>query len=156
MIIKPEIVIFGKIVNQKRDVGFFSNTSIGYTYSNKLMSSQRLPTRTKELMDIVINLFSTNYNVILINRYEDGNNTIGKHSDDEKNLDSKAGVVIISVGAVRNFRIRPKKGSDYTDYHTKNEHCYVMCGDFQKEFTHEIPAEKNKRHTLFFHFSLSH
>lgn len=149
MIIKPEIIMFGKKVHQQRDVGFFSDTSEGYTYSNKLMPSQKVPNKTKELMNIVNRLFAANYNGILINRYQDGNNSIGKHSDDEKNLDSNAGVVMISIGAVRKFRIRSKRENGYYDFDTKNEHCYVMCGDFQKEFTHEIPIEKKIKETRY-------
>ena len=37
LIIRPTIKIFGKIVYQNRNVAFFSNESIGYKYSNKLI-----------------------------------------------------------------------------------------------------------------------
>ena len=35
---------------------------------------------------IVNNLFKVNFNGILVNRYADGKDYIGSHSDDEKNL----------------------------------------------------------------------
>ena len=35
----PEIIVYGKICFQHRNVGFFSNVSKGYTYSNKFMKS---------------------------------------------------------------------------------------------------------------------
>lgn len=42
LLIRPEIFIFNKKCYQKRNVGFFSDTSEGYKYSNKLMISQKL------------------------------------------------------------------------------------------------------------------
>lgn len=35
---RPEIIIFGKKCKQQRNVGFFSDESIGYKYSKKMMA----------------------------------------------------------------------------------------------------------------------
>jgi hypothetical protein len=40
--IKPEIMVFGKKRNQQRNVGFFSDESIGYEYSKKIIKSKTL------------------------------------------------------------------------------------------------------------------
>ena len=91
---------------------------------------------------------STDFNGILVNRYEDGTETIGAHSDDEKGLGKGGSVVGISLGAVRNMRFRGKKtpldidGKKYLDMPMPHGCLFVMDGDFQKEFTHEIPAQK--------------
>ena len=96
----------------------------------------------QKIMDIVNNLFNVNFNGILINRYKDGKYTIGRHSDEEKHL-SSIGVLAISYGAVRKFRIKDKKTKKIViDVPTKSLHAIHMAGNFQKEFTHEIPAEK--------------
>ena len=81
-------------------------------------------------------------NGILINRYNDGNNCIGAHSDDESNLDN-IGVMSLSYGAIRNFRIRNKQTKEIImDVPTFPDKIIHMAGDFQKEFTHEIPIQK--------------
>ena len=59
-------------------------------------------------MEKINDRFGTKYNGILVNKYIDGTNYIGAHSDDEKNLD-KGGVIAISHGVVRKYRIRDKK-----------------------------------------------
>ena len=64
------------------------------------------------LLNLVNELFGSGFNAILINRYKDGEDKIGAHSDDEKYLDTNAGVVSISYQkkeASRKFRIREKK-----------------------------------------------
>jgi hypothetical protein len=48
---KPEIMVYGKTCHQQRDVGFFSNESIGYQYSGKLVKSKEM---TPCLMDKTI------------------------------------------------------------------------------------------------------
>ena len=82
------------------------------------------------------------FNGILINRYKDGNNYIGPHSDNEKNLDEQ-GVIAISVGAIRKFRIRDKQTKKIIiDIPTNSYELMHMGGKFQEEFVHEIPIQK--------------
>ena len=145
LIEKPEIRVYGKICHQNRNIGFFSDVSIGYKYSGQLAPSQPLTPALKSLIEHINQATQSNFNGILINEYLDGTNSIGAHSDDESGL-GKNGVVGISVGATRKFRIRHKKSKQIYD---KQNEIFMesgdvihMKGDFQKEFTHEIPIEK--------------
>lgn len=170
LIERPPIFIFGKECRQNRDVGFFSNESIGYRYSGQLMKSQTLTPQLESLLKIVNRNNQNNerkYNGILINRYNNGNDIIGAHSDDEKSL-APNGVIAISLGATRKFRIRSKDANlsykilqtEYTpdlkesepkvstkknelllDLPMSDKMVVWMYGDFQKELTHEIPKE---------------
>ena len=142
--IRPPIKIFDKIVNQKRDVGFFSDNSIGYYYSNQLAKSKPMSMNLDLLVILINEKFNSRFNGILINRYSDGSEYIGAHSDDEKNLDS-SGVIAISYGGERIFRIRNKKTKEIVmDIPINDLDVIHMCGDFQKEFTHEIPPTKKE------------
>jgi alkylated DNA repair dioxygenase AlkB len=142
LLVKPPIQLYGKTVYQQRSIGFFSNESIGYYYSGQLAKSKPLQPNIKHLMDIINTRFNTQYNGILVNKYDDGNNYISDHSDDETNLD-KEGVIAISYGAVRKFRIRDKLTKKIImDIPTTSNSIIHMGGDFQKEFTHGIPVEK--------------
>ena len=138
----PPIFIFGKKCFQKRSIGFFSDESKGYFYSNQLCKSQKLSKSFKELLDKINTIFNLKFNGILVNFYRNGEKYIGKHSDDETNLTNE-GVIAISVGAERKFRIRDKKTKKIVlDIPTKNYEIIQMKGNFQKEFTHEIPIQK--------------
>lgn len=138
----PPVIIYGKVCNQRRCVGFFSNESEGYYYSNQLAKSMPLTPNLEMLMARVNELFSTSFNGILINKYKTGNDYISAHSDDERNLDEH-GVVAISYGATRKFRIRNKNTKKLVrDIEMKPYTIIQMGGEFQKEFTHEIPIEK--------------
>lgn len=141
--INPEIRIFGKECHQHRSIGFYSDTSKGYNYSTTITPSKKMHPCLRELLIYINDKFDFNYNGILINKYSGGEDYIGKHSDDVRGLDSKVGVIAVSYGAVRKFRIRNKlTGNIEIDVPTDPTKIIQMAGDFQKEFTHEIPVEK--------------
>lgn len=139
----PQIIVYDKVCYQHRSIGFYSDTSKGYNYSSTLRPSKKMHPCLLELISYINTKFNYDYNGILINKYTDGNDYIGKHSDNERCLDAKIGVVAISYGAVRKFRIRNKiTGKIEIDVPTDPGKIIQMAGDFQKEFTHEIPIEK--------------
>ena len=139
----PEIMLFGKKCRQRRCIGFFSDTSMGYKYSGQLAKSQPLTSSMKAMLRTINDMFKSEFNGILVNKYYTGEDYISAHSDDETALDRTVGVVSVSYGAVRKFRIRDKKTRQRVlDVPTTPYTIMAMCGDFQKEYTHEIPKEK--------------
>jgi alkylated DNA repair dioxygenase AlkB len=139
---KPEIVVFGKKCRQNRNVGFFSDQSIGYKYSNNLMKSKPLQEKLSLLLGIINNTLGTEFNGILVNEYKNGEDYISAHSDDELGL-TDIGVVSISYGAERTFRIRDKKTKQIVhDEPTTQYSILQMGGNFQQLYTHEIPIQK--------------
>lgn len=140
--IKPPIIVFNRECRQARDVGFFSDESEGYHYSRQLMFSKPLTNNMKKLIEYVNNTYKSDFNGILVNRYNHGLQYIGAHSDDERTLD-KNGVIALSWGATRKFRIRDKSTKKiHSDVPLSHLSIVHMGGEFQKEFTHEIPIEK--------------
>ncbi len=139
---RPEIIMFGKKCKQHRNVGFFSNESIGYKYSKKMMNSKPLSKFMSELLHIVNKETCAEFNGILVNKYMNGNDYISAHSDDVTGLDS-FGVVSISYGSERIFRIRNKETKEIV-CDELTTHCSIlnMGGNFQKLYTHEIPIQK--------------
>ncbi len=154
LIVNPKILVYGKTCIQHRSVGFYSDNSIGYKYNNKLMKSKPLHNCLIQLLKYINTKFNYDYNGILINKYLNGEEYISKHSDDESGLEHTVGVIAISYGAVRKFRIRNKLTNKIeVDLPTDPTKIIQMAGDFQKEFTHEIPVEKKvnrERYSLTF------
>ena len=142
---RPEIVVYGKICKQNRDVGFFSDESHGYKYSGRIMKSQKLTPLLKNILNRVNATLNTNFNGILINRYNDGNDNIGAHLDDESTLCNNT-VASISLGSSRIFRVKNKKTSEKIDIDVHHGQLLVMAGTMQKYYTHEIPKQLKIRH----------
>jgi alkylated DNA repair dioxygenase AlkB len=149
LIHRPPIVVFNKQCHQPRSVGFFSDTSEGYFYSRQMMNSQSLTPNMTRLLEITNELFDSDFNGILVNKYKGGEEYLSAHSDNERDL-SPVGVVGISYGEERNFRIRNKKTKAIVLDLPTTENMYIhMGGDFQKEFTHEIPIQRKKKGTRY-------
>lgn len=143
---EPPIFLMGKSLSQRRDVGFYSEESAGYRYSGAFMKSIDFSNAPilKELLRSVNSVLSTSFNGILVNRYRNGEKYLSAHSDSETGLDKKnKRVVGLAYGAIRTFRIRDKKTRKIV-LDIPHEPCMliVMEGEFQSEFTHEIPKQK--------------
>ena len=146
--VKPPIMVHGKECHQQRNVGFFSDESSGYNYSNQKMPSQPLTPAMATLLTKINAELGATYNGMLVNEYLGGDDYISPHSDDERDLDPAVGVAAFSIGSGRIFRVRHKQvgkkfGSNkWFDHVTGNYELMVMGGRFQKEFTPEIPVQK--------------
>jgi alkylated DNA repair dioxygenase AlkB len=150
----PPAMMMGKEVRMRRDIGFFSDESKGYRYTGQIMKAQPLTKDMKTMMTKVNDLLKTSFNGVLVNRYRDGTDYIGPHSDAENGLDRKTKAVAgIAFGAVRKFRIRDKRTKKIVlDYEWQPGSLVIMTGNFQKEYTHEIPVQKGKgERTSFTH-----
>lgn len=143
----PVIEIYGRVCHQRRCVGFFSDETGGYNYSNRLAHSKSLTPALRKMMAVVNSIYATSYNGILVNKYNTGNDYISAHSDSEQNCDVN-GVVAISYGATRNFRVRDKITKAVVgEFPLVSGSMLQMAGKFQQEFTHEIPIEKRVKGT---------
>ena len=147
---EPPIMMMGKMCKQRRNVGFFSDESKGYKYSGQFMPSFPLVDAPilQQLLPKLNKSLGTTFNGVLVNSYINGEKYLSYHSDEERNLD-KSGrkmVVGLAYGAVRTFRIRKKEngkaGEIVLDFQHRPRTLIVMEGDFQQEFTHEIPIQK--------------
>lgn len=154
LIKNPKIIMYGKVCYQKRSLTFYSDESKGYKYSKQIAKANTLQnTKLNELLQIVNKKMGAEYNGILINHYKDGCDVIGAHSDDNDVIDN-TDISTLSYGAVRNFRIRNKKNKKIVE-NIDTQHCSIirMFGNFQNEFTHEIPQQKkikNERYSFSF------
>jgi len=108
LVIRPEILMFGKICHQNRNVGFFSNEEDieGYKYSRQIAEAKEMPLFLVQLLERINEEYSTKFNGILVNEYTTGNDTIGVHSDNEKELPKDGRVFAISLGASRILRFK--------------------------------------------------
>ena len=145
---RPEIFVHGKPVRQPRDVGFFSDESAGYHYSRRVAKAKPLTPALRLLLQIVNCIYAMDWNGMLINRYNDGDDSIGDHNDSEKGIDMRRGVLTLSFGVPRTFRIRDyvpgKVGPIKYDATTKSCFALRMAGSsFQKRYTHGIPKRAN-------------
>ena len=86
---KPEvhkIGIMGRTVNIPRLQCAHGDDGLSYGYSNSETKADKWNKPTKDIKKKLEKELKTKFNFVLINHYRDGNDYIGKHSDDENDL----------------------------------------------------------------------
>lgn len=141
--VQPEFKMYNKICHMRRNIGFFSDHSDGYSYTGQTAKARPLTDLMRRLLILVNDLCESDFNGLLFNLYQDGNDNIGAHRDNEKNL-TEAGVVALSLGASRKFRVRDYWSKKILINHqTGDGELMWMQGErFHKDLTHEVPVEK--------------
>jgi len=87
------------------------------------------------------------FNQMLVNWYQDGNDYIGAHSDAERDILPDSSILSISFGQERTFRVRKKDASKtiVTDILMPDRSFVVMGGAMQSGYTHEVPKVNGQK-----------
>jgi alkylated DNA repair dioxygenase AlkB len=103
---------------------------------------------TKELIILkskAEELSGTSYNSVLLNYYRDGADSMGWHSDDEKELGVNPAIASVTFGYPRRFLIRERKEhKNKKEISLEDNSILVMYGDFQEKYQHSIPKTTRK------------
>jgi len=132
------IQMFGKQIITSRKVAWFGDPKCLYTYSGVQKSPQSW---TKELLLVKQRLEQKtghSYNSCLLNLYHAGNEGMGWHSDDEKELDSSTPIASLSLGARRKFAFRHKQDKTTSSLFLENGSLLMMHAPIQKFWHHAL------------------
>lgn len=141
------VSVFGKTYEEPRRVCMIG---ADYTYAKSKKAGIPMTPSVAALLDKVNSDFGMQanpLNAVLVNKYRNGRDCIGEHSDDEKEL-VDGDVISLSVGAARKFNVRTKKTKDcpkaelVCSLHTGPlQYLHMKGKDFQKNYVHGIPRE---------------
>jgi alkylated DNA repair dioxygenase AlkB len=153
------IILFGRQCQQNRQTLYFGETGVNYRYSGiNNPGTGEVPDVLREisakvekhLVDQGLLEENEHFNYWLGNRYADGNQNIGMHSDDERGLVGP--IVSLSFGASRYFDFRQRiSRSDVKDepqvakklrLNLESGSLLLMGGETQKNYLHGVPTQK--------------
>ena len=137
-----EVIIFGKKIITKREVGWYGERPFKYTYSN--ITKQALPW-TKELLELkstIENESGESFNSCLLNLYHNGDEGMGWHSDDEPDLMKDGAIASLSFGAKRKFVFKHKKSQVKVELFLEHGSLLIMKDTTQTFWVHTLPKSK--------------
>jgi alkylated DNA repair dioxygenase AlkB len=137
-----QLIMFGKVVTMRRKVVWVGDPNCTYTYSGVLKQPQAW---TPELLFIktkLEQLAESEFNSCLLNLYHDGNDGMGWHSDDEKELDAKSPIASLSLGATRKFAFRHRKDKTTIPLFLENGSALIMQAPTQQYWQHSLLKTK--------------
>lgn len=150
---KSQVKIFGKVFDVPRKQTAFGEKGLSYTFSGVTVPAKKWPEILLDLKNIVQNLCKCTFNFVLVNRYENGNDYMGEHRDDEKDLDETAPIASLSFGQSRDFLFRHKtsRGGNKTNARFENKKMILEHGSLlimhpptNKDWYHSLPKRATK------------
>lgn len=97
---------------------------------------------TEELLAVKHKIESTgpwSFNSVLANLYRDGKDSMGFHSDNEKELGQNPVIASLSLGEERLFKLRHKKRKDMMAVKLGHGDLLLMGGTLQHHWLHSLP-----------------
>ena len=145
--------MFGKTIPQPRRICYLADDAhLQYKYAKDplpltLMASSPSMQELKQRIEVFLGV---PFNSVLCNQYRNGQDYMGFHSDDERELRGESGtasevtIASISLGAERRFVFEPRgkvpdQGKEKIEYTLAHGSLLVMSGTTQTHWRHALP-----------------
>ena len=141
------VTLFGKTHVTTRQIVWMGDSDIDYQYSSH--TRQAIPwtdtvfhVKQHVEQQLLILGIDVNFNSCLLNYYPSGEDGMGYHADDEKELGEQSIIASLSLGATRKFVFKHKKTQDKVELYLESGQLIVMHGDTQSFWKHSITKTK--------------
>eukprot|EP00854_Cymbomonas_tetramitiformis_P007594 gene7594-9042_t len=134
---QQHLVMFGKRVPIPRRQGLFSTRDVSYKFSGISVPSR--PLASHPFLQTLLDQVSDTHKAVFANWYETGQDYVGAHSDNEKDLARGSCIISVSLNATRTFRVKRKSKCAAECKADKID--FQLGGAFQREFLREVPKK---------------
>lgn len=140
------VTVFGRRHALPRRTCWMADPGCGYRYSDLENVIEPWSRAASEIRERVSAACGVEFNSVLLNLYRDGHDSMGWHSDDERELDAQASIASLSLGASRTFRFRAR-GGEGEPFSLELEHgdLLVMEPPTQLHWQHALPRRLRVR-----------
>lgn len=138
---QDKIKIYGKEYNVPRLTALYGDNDKPYTYSGIRMQPEPWTETLAAIKQVVENMAETIFTSVLINYYRNGQDSMGWHRDNEKELGQNPVIASVSFGQTRPFHLRHKFRKDVQKLIIPLTHgsLLLMKGETQHFWEHQIP-----------------
>lgn len=134
------IRMFGRMVDSPRLSSWIGDPGAGYVYSGTRFEPRSWHRALLQLRQELQSLLGVEFNSVLANRYRDGRDAMGWHSDDERELGARPVIASISLGATRRFAFKHRRDPGRKmAMDLPHGSLLVMRGDTQANYRHALP-----------------
>ena len=137
-----KVVMFGKEIITKRKVALYSDPSIAYRYASKTKIGLPWIHTLIIIKNIIESVTKETYNACLLNLYHNGEESMGWHCDNEKEIITNSSIASLSIGASRKFSFKHKETKETLSIELANGSLLEMKGGVQAHWWHALPKSK--------------
>lgn len=112
-----------------------------YTYSRRTYQPRPWTPTLLNIKKRIEAATSTEFNSVLLNRYESGSDSVGWHADDEPEMSRDHPIASLSLGAARSFQMRRGDGP-IQPIELGHGSLLIMHAGMQQEWKHRVPKTK--------------
>ena len=109
-----------------------------YRYRGSQMDSIRFSSPLEKLRRQLVEAVGVDFNYALATQYRTGADYVGWHSDDERDLVPDRTIANVSLGGVREFRIKGRTGTYCENIETEHGSLLLMHADLHKTTKHTL------------------
>ena len=141
------VTLFGKTHVTTRQIVWMGDSDVNYQYSGHTRQTIAWTDTVFHVKHHIEEQLSkigidANFNSCLLNYYPSGEDGMGYHADDEKELGEQPIIASLSLGATRKFVFKHKKTQDKVELYLESGQLIVMHGDTQRFWKHSITKTK--------------
>jgi alkylated DNA repair dioxygenase AlkB len=136
---QPQVRVFGRWHPVPRQVAWYADPGVVYGYAGLDHAALPWTPLLRLIREEVEAACGQAFNGVLLNRYRDGQDSMGWHSDDEASLGRNPLIASLNLGAARRFDFR-RKGTSRIGHSLELGHgsLLVMAGATQHHWQHQI------------------
>ena len=136
------IKMFGRDTKIPRLQCWIGDQGCEYRYSGKQLNRQAWNQDLIMIRKRIFQKFKIDFNSVLANYYRDGKDSMGWHSDDEKELGKKPVIASLSLGETREIYFKHKNKKLNLVIPQASGQLLLMHGKTQQYWKHEIKKTK--------------
>ena len=133
------IRLFGRWVDSPRLSCWIGDAEAAYTYSGTRFEPHAWSPGLQDLRRQLATELGSEFNSVLANRYRDGRDCMGWHSDNEASLGMQPVIASVSLGASRRFVLKHRQGAPKVELSLPHGSLLVMGGETQSNYQHALP-----------------
>ena len=135
--------VFGRRFSLPRQQTWHADEGIVYSYHNNLLTTRPWTPLLQSLREKVEIATGQRFNAVLVNLYRNGDDYVGWHSDDEKEMGEEPVIASLSLGAERLFSYRtyqpdPDNPRDSGQVSLPSGSLVLMQAPFQQLWEHAV------------------
>lgn len=139
-----KVTVWGKTFDQPRLIAWYGDAGRNYSYSGIAMDPLPWTDLLRSLLTAVERVAGVGFNSVLLNYYRNENDSMGFHSDDERELGPRPTIASLSFGAERTFIFKHKTRKDLKPFRIRlpSGSLLLMQGVTQSNWKHAIEKER--------------
>lgn len=136
-------IVAGRQYTLPRLQTWHADPGIKYSYSNNLLETRSWTSLLSDIRAKIELCLDFSFNSVLVNWYRNGEDYVGWHADNERELGDQPFIVSLTFGTERLFEFRHKKSLESGNLLLRSGTLLIMRPDFQHHWLHSVPIEKN-------------